>query len=156
MDSVQLDAGLARWLARQPNLDSSSYHAQIKLEFGDVDPAQRAALELPGWVIIDWGVRGTGISAKRAVPAGDGAPEIAGLLQAIDSPLLHAHIQLVLAPTDDWEEAYGDVSLAPDLMPVMDAGRAKLLNLLAVRENGDWRILRAYQPPSEENIAHDF
>ncbi len=156
MDAVQFDAALGRWLSRQPNLDACQCHIQIKLEYGDVAPAQRARLELPGWVIIDWGARGTGISARRARPAASYQPEAGRLLQAIDSLLLRAHIQIVVAPAADWEAAYGEASLAPDLMPVMDAGHAILLNLTAVRENGDWRIVRAYQPPDEHNIAREF
>lgn len=156
MDASQLDAALGRWLARQPNLDACHCHTQIKLEYGDVEPAQRATLELPGWVIIDWGARGTGISARRAAPAAGYEPRAGRLLEALDSLLLRAHIQMVVAPADDWDAAYSDASLVPDLMPVIDAGRAILLNLTAVRENGVWRVVRAYQPPDEENIAHKF
>ncbi len=156
MDASQLDAALGRWLARQPDLEVSQCHTQIKLEYGDIEPAQRARLELPGWVIIDWGARGTGISARRAMPALGLRPMVGRLLEAIDALLLRAHIQLVVAPAEDWTAAYSEVSLAPDLMPVMDAGHATLLNVTAVRERGDWRIVRAYQPPSEENIADDF
>lgn len=156
MLASQLDAALGRWLARQPNLSACHCHTQIKLEYGDVEPAQRARLELPGWVIIDWGARGTGISARRAVAAAGYQPEAGRLLEAIDSLLLRAHIQIVVAPADDWNAAYSDASLAPDLMPVIDAGHAVLLNLTAVRENGDWRVVRAYQPPDEENIAREF
>lgn len=153
MDASQLDAVLGRWLSKQPDLEACHYHTQIKLEYGDIEPAQRATLDLPGWVIIDWGARGTGISARRAAPAASYQPEVGRLLEAIDSLLLRAHIQMVVAPAEDWDAAYGAGSLAPDLMPVMDAGHAVLLNLTAVRENGDWRVVRAYQPPSEENIA---
>ncbi|MGQ9905106.1 MAG: hypothetical protein ACUVRU_12475 [Anaerolineae bacterium] len=156
MDASQLDAVLGRWLSKQPDLEACHYHTQIKLEYGDIEPAQRATLDLPGWVIIDWGVRGTGISARRAAPAAGHQPEVGRLLEAIDSLLLRAHVQIVVAPSADWDAAYSETSLAPDLMPVIDAGRAVLLNLTAVRENGDWRVVRAYQPPSEENIAADF
>ncbi len=156
MLASQLDAAIGRWLSRQPNLDACQCHIQIKLEYGDVEPAQRARLELPGWVIIDWGARGTGISARRAAPAAGYEPEAGRLLEAIDSLLLRAHIQIVVAPADDWDAAYSEASLAPDLMPVIDAGRAILLNLTAVRENGDWHVVRAYQPPNDDNIAPDF
>lgn len=153
MDASQLDAVLSRWLSRQANLEGCHCHTQIKLEYGDVEPAQRATLDLPGWVIIDWRARGTGISARRAAPAARYQPQVGRLLEVIVSPLLRAHVQMVVAPAEDWDAAYSAASLAPDLMPVMDAGRAALLNLTAVRENGDWRVVRAYQPPSEENIA---
>ncbi|MCS7061225.1 MAG: hypothetical protein RMN25_08655 [Anaerolineae bacterium] len=156
MDAVHLDAALERWLTRQPNLAISHCHVQIKLEHGDIAPAQRATLDLPGWVLIDWGVRGTGLSAKRAMPAAGYLPTVGRLLEAIDSPLLRAHIQIVIAPAEDWNAAYSDASLAPDLMPVIDAGHATLLNLTAVREQGNWRVVRAYQPPSENNIANEF
>ncbi|MCL5997176.1 MAG: hypothetical protein M1546_14135 [Chloroflexi bacterium] len=155
MVAEQLDEALARWLQRQPDIASSNYHVQVKLRSSEVEMAQLTAADLPGWVIIDWQRRGIGISLKHALAPDGKPPGIARLLEAIQADLLHTQIQIVVAPEQDWPAAYRPDSLTPDLMPVLDAGHATVLNVSAEREHGDWRIIRAYQPPSDEPIT-DF
>jgi CTP:molybdopterin cytidylyltransferase MocA len=154
MNAEQLDAALARWLHQQPDVASSQYHVQIKLWGSEVEMAQLTAAELTGWVIIDWQQRGLGLSAKRALDAAH-APHVAQALSAIPAPLMHIQVQVILAPAQDWREAYRQNSLTPDLLPVLDAGHASVLNLSAQRDHGRWHILQAHQPPNEQPIE-DF
>lgn len=155
MEAEQFDAALARWLRRQPDYADSSYHIQIKLWSSEVEMAQLTAMDLPGWVIMDWQHRGLGLSAKRALNPGRHPPAVATLLASIPPRLLHAHIQIILAPAQDWPESYRKTSLAPDLMPVLDASHAVVLSVTAERDNGNWRVVRAHQPPNDEPIG-DF
>ena len=155
MDAATFDASIERWLRRQPDYPGSSYHIQVKLWSSEVETADLAAADLAGWVIIDWQQRGRGLSAKRALPAAANPPGVARALAAVQAGLLHVQIQVVMAPDADWSEAYQQNSLAPDLMPILDAGHAVVLNIAAERNHGDWRIARAHQPLDEENL-NDF
>ena len=152
MQAEQLDAALGQWLVSQPNHTGCSYHVQVKLPSNEVEIAQLAAANLTGWVIIDWQHRGRGLSAKRAIPASQ-TPVIARLLGAIPRDLLHAHFQVILAPDADWAECYPEDSLAPDLMPVLDANHAIVLSISAEREQGDWHVSMAHQPPSDKPLT---
>ena len=152
MDAATLDAAIERWLRRQTDYTGSSYHVQIKLWSSEVDIATLTAAELTGWVIIDWQHRGRGLSVKRALSVARNPPSVAQMLAAIKADLLHVHIQVVIAPDADWREAYQQHSLAPDLMPVLDAGHAATLSLSAERDHGVWRVIRAHQPPDDDNI----
>jgi hypothetical protein len=152
MDAEQFDAALASWLRRQPDYADGSYHVQIKLWSSEVEMAQLTAMGLTGWVIMDWQQRGLGLSAKRALNTAQQPPNVARMLDALQAPLLHAHIQVILAPAQDWPAAYGQTSLAPDLMPVLDAGHATVLSVTAERDNGQWQNLKARQPPDDEPI----
>ena len=154
MDAQQFDAALKRWLQKQPEA-GTNYHVQIKLWASEVEMAQLTAANLPGWVIMDWQHRGLGLSARRALPASKQPPSVARTLEAVPGNLLHAQVQIVLAPQQDWHDAYPKNSLAPDMMPVIDAGHAVILSISAERDHGDWHILKAHQPPSDETIA-DF
>ena len=155
MDAAQFDAAIDRWLHRQPDVLSGNYHVQVKLWSSEVEMSQLTAANLPGWVIMDWQHRGLGLSARRALPAASQPPHIARLLKAIDGSLLHVQIQVVLAPEPDWRDAYPKHTLAPDMLPVLDAGHATVLSITAERDHGDWRITKASQPPSDEVIL-DF
>ena len=155
MDAEQFDAALKRWLLRQLDAAGGYYHVQIKLWPSEVEMAQLTAADLPGWVIMDWQHRGLGLSARRAVHVAGQPPSVACTLEAVAGNLLHVQVQLVLAPEADWHDAYPKHSLAPDLMPVIDADHAKVLSVSAERDHGDWRILKAHQPPDDENIV-DF
>jgi hypothetical protein len=152
MDAEQFDAALKRWLLRQIDLAGGYYHVQIKLWPLEVEMAQLTAADLPGWVIMDWQHRGIGLSARRAVSVTSQPPNIAHVLEAISGNLLHVQVQLILALEEDWHDAYPKNSLAPDLMPVIDAGHAKILSVSAERDHADWRILQAHQPPDDETI----
>ena len=152
MDAATLDAGIERWLHRQTDYLGSSYHVQIKLWSSEVEIAILTAAELTGWVIIDWQHRGRGLSAKRAVSAARIPPYVARMLAAIEADFLHVQIQLVMAPDADWPEAYQQHSLAPDLLPVLDAGHTVALSISAERDHGEWRLIRAQQPPDDDNI----
>jgi hypothetical protein len=151
MQAEQLDAAVGQWLARQPNHTGCSHHIQVKLLSNEVEIVQLTSAALTGWVVIDWQHHGHGLSAKRATPASQ-SPDIVRLLGAIECDLLHAHFQLILAPDADWAECYRQNSLAPDLMPVLDAGHATVLSVAAVREHGDWHVTLAHQPPSDEPL----
>jgi hypothetical protein len=155
MDAEHFDAALARWLGRQPDTIRGNYHVQVKLWTSEVEMAQLTAADLSGWVIIDWQYRGIGLSMKRALDPFSQPPDVARVLQVIDAELLHAQVQVVVAPPQDWPAAYRHDSLAPDLMPVLDAGHAAVLNVAAERDHDDWHIARALQPPSDEPIT-DF
>ncbi|MCL4505064.1 MAG: hypothetical protein M1434_04300 [Chloroflexi bacterium] len=152
MDAATFDAAIERWLHRQADYLGSSYHVQIKLWSSEVEIAELTAAELTGWVIIDWQHRGRGLSAKRALPVANNPPNVACLLNAIHPDLLHVQVQVVMAPDADWPEAYQQHSLAPDLMPVLDAGHAVALNISAERDHDEWRLTRVHQPPDDENI----
>jgi hypothetical protein len=155
MVSDQFDATLARWLGRQLTNAASHYHVQVKLLPDEVEMAQLTAADLQGWVIIDWQQRGVGLSARRALDPASHPPGVAQALDTLAAETLHAQIQLVLAPAEDWEASYRHDSLAPDLLPVLDAGRTAVLNVSAERNSGDWRILQAHQPPDDQPIL-DF
>jgi hypothetical protein len=155
MEAEQFDAALKRWLLKQIDTAGGYYHVQIKLWASEVEMVQLTAANLPGWVIMDWQHRGLGLSARRAVPVASHAPVVARTLSAISITLLHVQVQLVLAPEEDWHDAYPKSSLAPDMMPVIDAGHARILSVSAERDHGDWRILKAHQPPDDEPIL-DF
>ncbi len=152
MQAEQVDAAFGQWLASQPNPAGCSYHIQVKLPSKEVEIAQLTTANLAGWVIIDWQHRGRGLSAKKAIAATQ-PPDIARRLGAIHCDLLHAHFQLILAPDPDWAECYGQDSLAPDLMPVLDAGHATVLSVSAEREDGDWRVTQAHQPPNDAPLS---
>jgi hypothetical protein len=152
MNSSQLDTSLGRWLHKQPDWAGSSYHVQIKLWSSEVQMAQLTAPDLTGWVVIDWQHRGRGLSAKRAHPVGADIPNVARLLDVIEATLLHINLQVILAPNDDWPNAYSPTSLVPDLMPVLDAEHATVLSITAERDRGDWRVVQAHEPPSDERI----
>jgi hypothetical protein len=155
MDSQQFDKQIQHWLNRQPGLEHSRYHVQIKLWISEVDMATLAALHAPGWVVLDWQPRGLGLSLKRAMSPLAEPPAAAALLDGLKADLLHAQVQLVLAPIPDWQQAYRSDSLVPDLLPVLDSEHAIILSIAAQRESGTWHIVDAHQPPSETPIA-DF
>lgn len=152
MDAATFDAAIERWLRRQADYPGSSYHVQVKLWSSEVEIAALTSAELTGWVIIDWQHRGRGLSAKRALSVARNPPNVARMLAAIQADLLHAQIQVIMAPNADWPEAYQQHSLAPDLLPVLDAGHAVALNISAERDHDDWRIIRVHQPPEDENL----
>ncbi|HEY3342732.1 MAG TPA: hypothetical protein VGK81_11970, partial [Anaerolineae bacterium] len=127
MEADQFDAALKRWLLKQLDTAGGYYHVQIKLWTSEVEMAQLTAADLPGWVIMDWQHRGLGLSARRAVPVARQAPSVARTLAAISTGILHAQVQIVLAPEADWHDAYPKSSLVPDMMPVIDAGHARVL-----------------------------
>ena len=154
MNAEKLDAAFWRWLQAQPDQRNSSYHVQVKLWASEVKMAQLTALGLPGWIILDWRKRGLGISTKRAIETSQ-PPTIVSLLDALKAPMLHAQVQVVLAPTLEWSTAYSATSLTPDLIKVLDAGHASVLNVVAERTEGDWKVILAHLPPSDEPIP-DF
>ena len=153
MNAQQFDAALQRWLQTQPDYHTASYHIQVKLWASEVNMTQLTALELPGWVILDWGKHGLGLSAKHAVEANH-SPAAGSLLDALDVKRLHAQVQLVVAPTPDWSTAYSATSLTPDLIKVLDTDFACVLNVTAERTDGDWQVVVAHQPPSDEPLAN--
>ena len=155
MNSKLLDVALDRWLHKQPDHALCSVHVQIKLWSSEVEMAALTAADLAGWVVIDWQHRGRGLSAKRAHPVHGQSLQVAQLLDCIGGKKLHAHFQVVLAPTQDWANAYSPTSLVPDLLPVLDAEHAHVLSVSAERDGGDWQIVLAHQPPSDDPIP-DF
>jgi hypothetical protein len=153
MNAQQFDAALQRWLETQPDYLGSSYHVQVKLDAGEVKMAQLTALGLPGWVILDWRKRGLGLSSKRAIEVNQ-PPSAASLLEALLIKQLHVQVQLVLAPNQDWIEAYSATSLTPDLLKVLDAEHASVLNVAAERSDGEWKVILAHQPPHDEPLVN--
>ncbi len=154
MHAEQLDGLIGQWLSMRSIYHASSYHVQVKLPSDEVAVARLTENNPAGWVVIDWQHRGRGLSAKKAI-ATTQAPVIAHLLNGIPTEHLHAHFQLVVAPEADWKDSYSEDSLTPDLLPVLDAGRAEVLSVTAEREYGDWHVILAHQPPSDEPLV-DF
>lgn len=126
---------------------------QVKFRASEVKMSQLTALGLPGWVILDWRKRGLGLSTKRAFEVTQ-SPAAASLLHALVAQQLHVQIQLVLAPTQDWEAAYSAASLTPDLIKVLDAEHASVLNVTAERTESGWKVILAHQPPNDEPLAN--
>ena len=153
MDAEHFDAAVNRWLHRQPDPISANYHIQIKLWNSEVEMSQLTVANLTGWVIMDWRHRGLGLSARRALPVSSRVPHVARRLDAISGDLIHVQVQVVYAPEPDWRDAYPKNTLAPDLMPVLDAGHASVLSIFAERDHGDWRILKAQQPPDDSPVS---
>lgn len=150
MKAEELDALLLKWLRKQPAHLEDYHHIQIKFSAVEVEMAQLAHFHLPGWVILDWQPRGLGLSAKRAVAQ---PPSPARMLEGLAVSPLSVHIQIVQAPPVDWADAAQPDSLAPDLLPVLDGGRARVLKVTAIRREDVWLVQRASEPPAEEPIT---
>jgi hypothetical protein len=114
--------------------------------------AQLTALELPGWVILNWRKRALGLSLKHAQETPH-APSVAHMLEPIAADVLHAQVQVIIAPAPVWTAVYTSTSLSPDLIKVLDTDTATVLNVTAERRKGDWQIILAHLPPSDEPLA---
>jgi hypothetical protein len=154
MNAAQMDEAIRRWMQAQPGLENASYHAQIKIKPGLVEMAQLTALGLAGWVVLDWQAHGLGLSLKHAVKATDRPIAVAQVIDELAAPALSAHIQIILAPAGDWEDARAPDSLVPDLKQVLDHDHARALSVSAQRAgNGaGWQITSACQPPDDAPI----
>jgi len=109
-----MDAAIGRWLHKQPDWASSSYHVQIKLWSSEVRDGTTYRCTSDGLGGDRLAASWAGPVCQARQPVGAAAPQAARLLDVIDAGLLHTHFQIILAPGADWSNAYSPTSLVPD------------------------------------------
>jgi hypothetical protein len=151
MNAAQLDEAIWRWIQSQQGWQDASSHAQIKITPGQVEMAQLTSLGLAGWVVLDWQARGLGLSLKKPARTTSQSIIPVHVIDRLEAPVLTIHIQVIIAPAADWDDASDPESLVPDLKRVIDQGRARTLSVSAQRTGPaqDWQVVSARQPPDD-------